>query len=721
MSFRIRPMVAAWPLRAAVCSAACSTVACVLPLVASAPAWAQSSPATAEAATLPNVNVSARRDPDKSTLTQPDVRTARERVQRTPGGAAVLDADDYAQGRVSTLSDALGMATGVFVQPRFGAEEARLSIRGSGLQRTFHGRGLKLMQDGVPLNLADGSFDFQAVEPLSARYVEVWRGANALQYGSAALGGAVNFVSPNGYNADRVRLRAEVGSFGYRRALAQAAGVTGNVDYYVATSVFRQDGFRDHARQDSRRNTANLGWQLGPKLETRVYLSHVDSNSELPGSITRAQLERDPEQANAGTVAGDQHRDIRWTRVASKTVYRDGGHQFEVMLYGSDKTLHHPIFQVLDQRNHDSGLELRYVLEGELAGRRNLLTLGLAPSQGRTNEQRYVNVGGNSGAVTGLSRMTARNLEAYVENQHHLNEQWVLVTGVQSLRATRRLQDRYIPAGQVDESFDQAYNATSPKLGLRWDRSPTVQFYANVSGSAEPPSFSELAGGATPTLNAAQRAVTLELGSRGRLRNVAGHAELQWDVSAYRARLRDELLTVALNSLGNSVTVNASGTLHQGLELGLQGAVQPWAALPGGRAEWRLNALLNDFRFRNDPVYGDGALPGLPRHTVRAELAWRWTGGQMAGTRVALNAESAGGYPIDFARTFHAKAYTVWGLKATGEFTPSLSWFVEGRNLGDARYASATGIVRSAGGLDTAQFLPGDGRAVYTGLDWRFN
>ncbi|MFY9477675.1 MAG: hypothetical protein WAQ08_08460 [Aquabacterium sp.] len=25
---------------------------------------------------------------------------------------------------------------------------------------------------------------------------------------------------------------------------------------------------------------------------------------------------------------------------------------------------------------------------------------------------------------------------------------------------------------------------------------------------------------------------------RGRLRNVAGHAELQWDVSAYRARLR---------------------------------------------------------------------------------------------------------------------------------------------------------------------------------------
>jgi len=58
----------------------------------------------------------------------------------------------------------------VFVQPRYGSEESRLSIRGSGLQRTFHGRGLKLLQDGVPLNLADGGFDFQAVEPLVSRY-----------------------------------------------------------------------------------------------------------------------------------------------------------------------------------------------------------------------------------------------------------------------------------------------------------------------------------------------------------------------------------------------------------------------------------------------------------------------------------------------------------------------------------------------------------------------
>jgi iron complex outermembrane receptor protein len=115
------------------------------------------------------VLVTGKKDPDKSTLTQPDLASAKERIEQTAGGANVIDAASYKTGRVATLADALGYSPGITIQPRFGAEEARLSIRGSGAQRTFHGRGIKLMQDGVPLNLTDGSFDFQAVEALSAR------------------------------------------------------------------------------------------------------------------------------------------------------------------------------------------------------------------------------------------------------------------------------------------------------------------------------------------------------------------------------------------------------------------------------------------------------------------------------------------------------------------------------------------------------------------------
>ena len=667
---------------------------------------------TPNAAQLPTVVITSQKNPDQSTLTQPDLPTARRRIEQTPGGANVIDAESYTGGRVSTLSDALGYAAGVLVQSRFGAEEARISIRGSGLQRTFHGRGLKLMQDGVPLNLADGSFDFQAVEALSARYVEIWRGANALQYGASNLGGAINFVSPNGYNSDLVRLRGEAGSFDYRRAQLSGGNVAGAFDYYLSTSVFLQDGFRRHAEQDTRRSFANLGYQLTPQLETRFYLGHVDSVSELPGSITKAQLQSDPRAANPGNVSGDQHRDIYWTRLSNKTVYRpDAQQQLELFLHVSDKHLYHPIFQVFEQRNRDYGIEARYIVEGELAGRRNRLVIGIAPSYGSTDEDRYVNVGGDAGARTNASKQTARNLELYAENQHYVRSDVALVAGVQWVRSMRKLDDRFIAgtaADPVSESFDQRYTATNPKLGLRWDYTASVQLFANVSRSFEPPTFSELAGGLRPTLNSAQRGTTIEVGTRGR------RDDFDWDVAVYESRLTDELLQIATNSIGASVTVNAPRTVHRGLELGLGGNALRSAT---GRVEWRVVGLINEFKFRNDPTYGDSQLPGLPKYAGRAQLGYRFGNGLLLQASV----EAASGYPIDFSNSFRADRYAIWGLRTSGELAGSVSWFVDGRNLSDRKYAATTGVVRTANGTDTAQFFPGDGRSVYAGIDWRFN
>lgn len=682
----------------------CAPVGPIAAQTAVAPA---DSPSTSQ---LPALVVTARKNPDQSTLTQPDLPTARKRIEQTAGGVGIVDSRDYLQGRVSTLSDAVGSATGVFIQPRFGAEESRISIRGSGLQRTFHGRGLKLMQDGVPLNLADGSFDFQAVEALSARYVEVWRGANALQYGASNLGGAINFVSPNGYNSDHLAARGEVGSFGYRREQLSAGDVLGPFDYYVSTSGFQQHGFRRHARQDTRRNFANLGYQLTPQLETRFYLGRVDSDSELPGSLTRAQLEQDSRQANPGTVSANQRRDIGWTRLSNKTVFRSGDQQIELFIFASEKKLHHPIFQVLNQRSRDHGMELRYALDSSINGRSNRLTLGVSPSAGTTDETRHLNIGGQAGTRTNASGQKAKNLEFYAENQHHLRPDWVVVAGVQATRSSRVLDDRFVAATTADpasESFRMKYRGVSPKLGLRWDHSPQVQLFSNISRSFEPPTFGELAGGSNPTPNAAQRGTTFEVGGRGR---VPG---LEWDVALYQAHISDELLQVATNSLGNSVTVNAPRTVHRGLELGLKGSGA--AALPRG-LDWRLSALINDFRFQDNATYGRNRLPGIPRQTARAEVGYRFPN----RSRLALTAEGASSYPIDFTDTFHAKGYVSWGLKAGGPVSPSINWFVDGRNLSNKKYAATTGVVRTASGVDNPQFFPGDGRSIYAGLDWRF-
>ncbi|MGR9117562.1 MAG: TonB-dependent receptor plug domain-containing protein, partial [Gammaproteobacteria bacterium] len=114
-----------------------------------------------------------------NSLTTPSLESAREEMKRVPGGAMVIDSDDYKERFVGSLSDTLQLSPGVFTQSRFGASESRLSIRGSGITQTFGIRGVRFLRDGLPVSTPGGFTNPELIEPLNARYVEVFRGANA--------------------------------------------------------------------------------------------------------------------------------------------------------------------------------------------------------------------------------------------------------------------------------------------------------------------------------------------------------------------------------------------------------------------------------------------------------------------------------------------------------------------------------------------------------------
>ena len=665
-----------------------------------ASAIAAASPGASEPTTLDSVEVQGQA---VTPLAVETLEQARKRLAERAGATGIVDARDYRTGRVSTLSDALGYATGVFIQPRFGAEEARLSIRGSGLQRTFHGRGLELLQDGSPLNLADGGFDFQAVEPLTARYIEVYRGANALEYGSATLGGAINFVSPTGHDAPNLTLRAEGGDFAYRRGQAALAGAWGEADGYASVSRMQQDSFRDHAEQETTRLFTNLGYRFSDAVDARLYYTHVDTASELPGSLTFAEFRNDPSQAAPGNIALDQRRDFKLNRFAGKLAWQPSdGSSLVVSAFYSDKQLDHPIFQVLKQDTQDYGVDVRWRSEGELAGRRNLLTLGATLSQGDTRDDRFVNVAGEPGARTNQFDQRARNTKLYAENQTWINDQWVLALGAQALETERRSRDQFITGGR-DESFSKDYRGVSPKIGLRYLADERTQWYANISRSLEPPSFGELAGGPGITQVDEQEATSAEIGVR------FNSETLSLDAALYRARIDGELLALT-DGAGNPLgTVNADRTLHQGLELGLG-----WRFAEA----WMLSAnyLYNDFRFDGDAVYGNRDLAGVPPQQLRTQL--RWT--SASGIYIAPNAEwTPQDYYVDHANTFRAPGYAIYGVRVGGDIGDDLSWFVDARNLADREWIASTNVVADARGLDGRNFLPGDGRSFYVGLEWR--
>ncbi len=156
-------------------------------------------------------------------------------------------------------------------------------------------------------------------------------------------------------------------------------------------------------------------------------------------------------------------------------------------------------------------------------------------------------------------------------------------------------------------------------------------------------------------------------------------------------------------------TINGDKTLHQGIELGLDWHVSE---------HWNLRQsyLWSDFKFDDDAVYGDNELAGIPSHLLRAELLYQSPAGWYAGPTTEW---SPSDYYIDHRNSFEADGYAIWGMKVGQRRDQGWSWFVEGRNLGDRHYAATTGVIENAGGMDRAQFLPGDGRSWYTGLEWR--
>lgn len=672
--------------------------------------------------------------PEPVSLTVPDVEEAIAKLKLQPGGVAVINAGDYKRGRATTLKDALDYAPGVFIQPRFGAEESRISIRGSGIQRTFHGRGIKLMQDGVPLNLADGGFDFQAIEPLAAQYIEVYRGANALEYGSTTLGGAINFVSHTGHTADPLQVRAEYGSFDSIRGQISSGIVSGNRDAYVSFSHSSTNGFRDHSEQSNQRFFGNFGWQVNPGLETRTYITYAKTDSELPGNLTKAQMLANPRQANPANLAGVQKRDFELFRIGNKTSWESGEKTVTLGSFWSYKDLFHPIFQVIDQVTNDFGVDLRYENASDLLGRENHFVLGFAPTYGTTNDDRFLNVAGNYGARASGNDLTALNADLYTQNRHYFLPDVALVTGAQFSYAERSLREQFLVG--PNNSDTQDWNAFSPKVGLLWEVDPETQIFTNVSRSFEPPSFGELVnalGGAAGLLQLEeQTATTFEIGTRRQ------GEKISWDLAYYYSQVEDELLSYFVNPPGATATVNADNTIHQGVEASMDielfsglftgrsggfhsaSAKSPVAKAPlepwEDRLIFRQNYLWNDFRFDNDATFGDNRLPGIPEHYYRAELLYEHPGGIYAGPNVEWVPDA---YSVDSAATLFSDPYALLGFKVGYRSEKGFSMYVEAKNLTDKIYAATTNVVQNAAGAG-AHFLPGDGRGIYAGFEWKW-
>ena len=127
---------------------------------------------------------------ERPSLTNDPTELSRARLYEIAGATAVIGPDERLGEANVSIVDAVGATPGVIAQPFFGGDDQpRIQMRGSGLQQNPTQRGVLILQDGLPLNRADGSYIVSALSPTPAtrsRFIAARRARRSARRPSAA-------------------------------------------------------------------------------------------------------------------------------------------------------------------------------------------------------------------------------------------------------------------------------------------------------------------------------------------------------------------------------------------------------------------------------------------------------------------------------------------------------------------------------------------------------
>ena len=250
-------------------------LAAIAALFAGVPAlaFAQSSPTTTVAGLL----VTGTRDPAG---VSPD---------QLGGSVTILGPQELEDRQTRIVSDILSDVPG-FAVSRQGGVGAFTQVRVRGAESNH----LLTLIDGIEASDPFfGEFDYAALLADEVARIEILRGEQSALYGSDAIGGVVNYITPSGASAPGLGGRIEGGSLNTWGAAARLGGVRDGLDYVVSAAHQQSDGFPG---QTDGLGTRNLGSDLSAanlKLDWRP-MEQVSLRGAVRWSRTAADTDDAP-------------------------------------------------------------------------------------------------------------------------------------------------------------------------------------------------------------------------------------------------------------------------------------------------------------------------------------------------------------------------------------------------------------------------------------------
>src|SRR5712691_106014 len=187
-------------------------------------------------------------------------------LSSVPATVDIVPGDQLRATGAMTLQEALTRLPGVTLNDQQGNSwQMDLSFRGfRSTSVTGDSKGLSVFVDGVRINeptVEEVNFDLLPLDDIER--LEVIRGPAAV-FGRNTLGGVINIITRRGVPpVYEIVPEVEGGSFGRQKYRLRLGGASAPLDYYLAGTFFREDGWRDVSASRVGRIFAKIGLKSG--------------------------------------------------------------------------------------------------------------------------------------------------------------------------------------------------------------------------------------------------------------------------------------------------------------------------------------------------------------------------------------------------------------------------------------------------------------------------
>lgn len=617
---------------------------------------------------------------------------------------AVFDRAELRRLGAQHISEVLNRAPGVFIHRGNGVEHLT-AIRSPVFTGGAGAGSFLYLEDGIPLRaagFANINALFEAVDDLAGR-IEVIRGPGAAVYGSNALHGLINVITPDPAEAGRLA-EIEAGSFGRVRARAFAGGQTRFGAAFIGVGARHEDGWREEASLDRFTVQSRFDGQAG-RLDWSLRASLVDLDQETATFVRGFQAYEDKalSRLNADPEAFRDAKAYRAALHLERSVSRDWRVRGAVYARSNemDFRLHFLPSEALETTGHDS-LGIQSALVRETSRSRLMIGIDAEWTDGFLIEnQTRPSFGSFPQGIHYDYTVEARVAALFAQGRYDLTET-VSIEGGARLEETLYDYNNRTGTGPVGRFLrpgdrEDDFTTFAPHLGFVWQATQSVDVFGRAARGVRAPQTAELyrldtgqqVGGFDPeSLDSLELGLRVETPRRGRLELVG------FTMDKENVFFRD----------ANGFNVSDAATTHDGVEVSLVQPLGKTVTLSGS-----LTFAVHEYAFGD---VSEGIVSG---NRVDTAPDWLWNLRMLwtPAEPVSLEAEwvHVGDYFTDAANRADYDGHDLLNLRGRYELRAGLEVFAAIRNVLDDRYAE-----RADFAFGSHRYFPGEPRALSVGV-----